>query len=439
MKEPFCLDLKFKNDTISNEEYHAHLYTSQKEIFIKIIEKKENSDIDRKFMTSEKSLGLFEENFEVLKSDFILKFENSRIIKCESLQSKSNYSYFTIYLTSICIIKPNQHKEEENIGRALLNQNGLKFVNNFYSFFSNFSDKNCFRISRMNGMSEYYSTKDLVFRPELEFINNEKRNSEEFKVKKIPTIHFKYSNLSFDEIIKQIDIICKFISFCYGIRINYHKIVYRTPDLIYYYTNIEKIKEIYNSKISSIFTLLDKNHRIEMILKTKWYENYLLNKTKLDKAIDNVLHSREVESSSKYLLLFNIIEIFNTNQNEEKFESNSLRIENLKSAYNLLEETILNQDEKDLFKTKWESLSNKIYTKPLKSPLEETLKLNSINAENYGFSFSELKKIRDKLTHGSVNSISEEKLEMYTFAIRKICISLILSKLGFANEIKNDT
>ncbi|MFY8096175.1 MAG: hypothetical protein ACOVMH_00005, partial [Flavobacterium sp.] len=321
----------------------------------------------------------------------------------------------------------------------VLNNNGLKVVNKFYSFFTNLGNKNSFEISRMNGMSDYYLINNLKFRPELDFTNNEKRNSEEFTVKKIPTLQFSFTDTTYENAKSDIEVICQFLSFCYGIRIQYHKMIYRTEESIYIYWNNEKVDDVYISKISTIFSFLNSNYQIEKILKTNWHVNYLSKRTKFDKAIDNFLHSREVESSSKYLLLFNIIELFNQNQIEEKFETNNLKTQNISNALELLEKTLVNEKDLLLFRNKWEGLINKIYTKPLKSPLEETLKSNGIFAENFGFSFSDLKKIRDKITHGSVNSIKEEKLKEYTYAIRKICVSLILSQLGFGDEIKNDT
>jgi hypothetical protein len=104
----------------------------------------------------------------------------------------------------------------------------------------------------------------------------------------------------------------------------------------------------------------------------------------------------------------------------------------------LLEKTLVNPEDAALFRDKWKGLINKVYTKPMKSPLEETLKLNRINSEDFGFQFKDLKTARDKITHGSVNSIKDEKLKKYTYAIQKICICLILSQLGFTDEIKND-
>ena len=286
-------------------------------------------------------------------------------------------------------------------------------------------------------MKDYYTFLDLKYRPELDFIGGDKRGSKKFTIIKKPTISFTYENSTYENSKEYIEIICKFLSFFYGIRIEYNKLIYRTTDSIYIYYNNEKKENKYISKLSLINRFLEKNYSIEKILKTKWHTKYLLKKAKFNKAIDNLLHSSEVESSAKYLLLFNIIEIFNNTQNIEKFELNDLKEKNINEAKDLIEKILKNSNDLDLFSEKWNGLINKVFIKPLKSPLEETLKSNNIFVEEFGFSFKELKTVRDKLTHGSTNSINEENLKSYISALRKICICLLLSQLGFEDEIKN--
>jgi len=154
--------------------------------------------------------------------------------------------------------------------------------------------------------------------------------------------------MSYENCKSHVDSICKFLSLCYGIRIEYNRFIYRTESEIYIYTNPEQIKNKHVSNVSLIFKLLKDNYRIEKILMTDWHSKFIANKSKFDKSIDNYSHSREVESSSRYLLLFNIIEIFSGKQEIEKFNFNEL----------------------------------------------ETLKNNNINSIEFGYSFNKLKEIR---------------------------------------------
>jgi hypothetical protein len=348
--------------------------------------------------------------------------------------SKNNY--FTVYVNNMGIVIPNIHKEFVNQGSAELDDNGLKVVNHFYSFFTNFKDKNNFSISRMNGMDSYYESKTLTFRPELEFFANDKQGSKEFTIKKIPTINFNLTDSEFKSLKNEIEVICKFLSFCYGIRINLKKIAFRTNDNIIIYRNISQDRNIYISNFSTVFSYLIKNYSIDKILKNDWNSRYLANQGKIDKAIDNYLHSREVDSTASFLLLFNIIEIFNIAQQIERFQFNDSKDENLLKAYDLLSSSLENKKDLNDFKSKWNGLINKISIKPLKSSFEETLKANKIDSDFFGYSFTKLKNTRDKLTHGSVKSITEEEIKSQIYCLRKISLCLILSNLGFKEDLK---
>jgi len=436
MEDYYCLNLKFKNSEISDEIFHAHLYYTLENIYIKIIDNISNSQINRMFMSSSNALGYFEDNFEIIESDVNLIFEKSRIYEIQSLDEDGVNNYFTIYVNNICLVKPNFHKELINEGMVYLNDNGLKMVNQFYSFFRNLLNKNVFSISRMNGMSDFYSFDCLRYRPELEFTNNERRNSKEFTIKKIATLNFTFKDIDYHQLKKYNEIICSFLSFCFGVRIEFNKMVYRTEDSIYTFIKTKDNNKQYVSDFFTVFTFLNKNYKIQNILKTNWGDEYLRNTKKISKAIENYLHSREVELSASYLLLFNIIEIFNVKLVEEKFAFNDQKDENIKRAFELIKSSLLNSEDGEQFKNKWDGLINKFSIKPLKSPLEETLKYNNIKAEDFGYTFNELKSLRDKLTHGSVNSIKEEDLKSSIYSLRKIAICLILSQLGFKENLK---
>ena len=123
--------------------------------------------------------------------------------------------------------------------------------------------------------NDYYEIENLSFRPELEFENNEQRGSEEFTIKKKPTINFRFQNIEYKDIKNRLEIICHFLSFLYGVRIVIDKLVYRTEKEIYFFRNTEPNNKTYVSDLFSISGFLKNNCRIEKILKTNWFENYL--------------------------------------------------------------------------------------------------------------------------------------------------------------------
>ncbi len=435
VKDYYCIELKFKDNGISEKTFHSHLYVSDKEMYFQIIDNEPNSQIDRNFSISG-ALGPLEDKLEIIGTEVSLCFDKSRIYKMTSFQTNHQNTYFTIYVSKIALIFPNKYQEFVNQGTAFLNGNGLKVVNTFYSFFSNLKDKNVFSISHMNGMSDFHLTDKLTFRPELNFSNNEKRGSKNFTVEKIPTISYQFQELEFEQVKSRINIICNFLSFCFGIRIIADKIVYRTKKDILVYRDTSPNNKTFVSDFSMVFPLLEHNYNIQRILKTKWFDNYILKKDKFDKAIDNYLHSREVNLASSFLLLFNIIEIFNQKQEIENFAFDNTKDENFDKAFDLISSSLTNKADKELLRDKWLGIKNKMEIKPMKSPLEETLLSNNINALEFGYAFTQLKKTRDKLTHGSISSINEKNLKSQMYSLRKITLSLILAHLGLKGYLK---
>ncbi|RXM52983.1 MULTISPECIES: HEPN domain-containing protein [unclassified Chryseobacterium] len=438
MKNYYCLDLKFKDERISDKEHHAHLFVSDKEIYIQIIENDITSRIDAYYSNSENPLGLFEENFHIIDSKVSLIFDKSRIYKVLSFQTNDQYRYFTIWLTTICIIKDNTYKENINSGIAFLNKNGLQVVNEFYSFFTNHRNKNIFSISRMDGMSNFYKIDNMSFRPELEYTSNEHRGSEEFTVKKKGTINFKFENIDYDEIKHHIEIICNLFSFFFNVRVKMEKLIFRTEKDIYIFRDTEPNNQTYVSDMETVSIFLKKNNRIENFLKKKWYIKYSQNEKKISKAIDNILHSREVDFSSAFLLLFNIIEIFNIKQDQEKFAFNTDKKSISDQVYKSLKNYLVNKKDQMEFEKKIRGTIDKLEFKPFKSPLEETLRLNNVDPTIFGYTFAKLKKTRDSITHGSLNSIKPDQLQLQVYCLRKIAICIVLSQLGFKNDLNKE-
>lgn len=100
MKDYYCLNIKFKDKKISEKTYHSHLFISDKEIYLQIIDNDEQSRIDNYYSISDNSLGLFDENFEIINTEVSIIFDNSRIYKIKSFCSdeKINFSQFFLLI-----------------------------------------------------------------------------------------------------------------------------------------------------------------------------------------------------------------------------------------------------------------------------------------------------------------------------------------------------
>ena len=104
VKEYYCIELKFKNEKISTKTFHAHLFVSDKQMSFQIIENEVGSRIDNDFMVSKNCLGLFEDNFEIVKTEVSFLLDNSRIYKVQSFKNDGENNFFTVYVSKIALI-----------------------------------------------------------------------------------------------------------------------------------------------------------------------------------------------------------------------------------------------------------------------------------------------------------------------------------------------
>src|SRR5699024_4400302 len=153
--------------------------------------------------------------------------------KIQSVTEENGMYFFTIYIGKIWVKYNTQRKDLGQTGEVLLNDNSIKMVSNFYSFFTNLEDKDVFSTSRMTGMSDYYQCQDFSFRTELFYTNNERRGSSKFTVMKHPGLIFSCSKGDYKEIQRKVSIVCSFLSFCYGIRIYPKRIKFYEKEDLY--------------------------------------------------------------------------------------------------------------------------------------------------------------------------------------------------------------
>lgn len=380
---------------------------------------------------------------EISKTEEVLQkidLTNSRIKFVKSVQVENNNEFFTISLDQILIHKKYNFKDDIGIARVFLNKDGFDLVKNFYSIFTMNAKKGNFGISRMNGMSSYYKIGKLKFRPEFEYKYSDSREKTIFTVEKIPILKFIFPESIGEEIlIKKINIVCNLTSFYLGNIIDYHSIYAFKSNVNLSLTKI--IKESSGLKVDSINYFLNVKG-IDSFLNSNWSDNYLLEQKKINKAIENYLHSRFVNLNSKFLLLYNIIEVLmsgksNSNEKFELIVDDQKKEKIYENVLKELKETISENDYSD-FENKWDILKNKIAFKPMKSPLVEFLKENNIENKDLQIGIDKIKEIRDKITHGSINSLKMNVIKEANQDLYGIAIKLILNQLGLKKfwEIK---
>ncbi|MDN3618231.1 MULTISPECIES: hypothetical protein [Polaribacter] len=445
-EEIYCLDLTFTDELFENEQkdFHSHLVLRDNEIELQIL-------FDPKIRFGyifENWVNLIGDSNKIGKHIKVnSKFSNQNILKIDFEESEiktftiggnrreGNKEYISINLSTIKIYwKPNN--ELINTSLFYLNKAGFNFVKSYYPAISFNNDK--FEINRYNGKEGFYSHKSIEFRPEFDWITTQNNidNNKVIIIKK-PLIKINHlEEISEKEVLDYANDICKISSFFLHLNVDYISAKIYLKDFTLSIIKV-KDKEFEQKPLGLISFNL--NGKISDFFQSELLTSYNENRDKLNKAIENFTQSRLVDGNSKFLLRYNIIDICmkGITQENEKYTCILSEEEKKLKYINALEIIKQTVDEKDWksFETKWETVKLKMEYKPMKSHLEDFLTQQNISINEFPITLSRLKKIRDKITHGSVNSIKEKQLDIANILIYRINVVLILNMLGI-NEWK---
>lgn len=438
MKDFYCIELTLKTPFVEKITFHSHIYLEDNKIEIKILLKKEK-DFARKYMIwfSEDNSFEYFSNYatgKIYKEEKEItgvSFNGSKILRITSEQEDENRNrYFTITIDKIILYKKPLEIEKE-FAKIYLNRDGFDLVKSFYSIFTGLGNDGKVDIARMRGMGSFYKVGKAKFRPEFEFNVSDSKEHRSPKIDKIPILKFYFPDTTSDEeVLKYFSIACKICSFYLGNNIEFDRAVIcrKNHRLIYRDT----LQTKFTLNVSSLNWILNV-HGIDGFLKLNWQKNYLKNIEKLNEAITNYTHARLLDTNSKFMLLYNIIDICmgGNKQIAEKFQlsvSTKKKNQLYREAFSIIKKTISENDHED-FEKKWNVIQQKLAYKPMKSPLNEFIKSNNIDIDKLEVSINVMKQIRDDIFHGSVDS-KTELIKNANIELFRITPILILNLLG---------
>jgi len=308
---------------------------------------------------------------------------------------------------------------------VVLNENGFNLVNEFYSLLMFKEDK--FVYEKKN--SNKFIGHQCEFYPHFSFRYTTKRKSNKDEIIKIPQLNFEFEKSeTIDSARKKINSILITSSFYLHQKI-------RIKECTIHLNNrrthiINTLVKDYPTKVSNLRSF-GYRKRLDEFFLINWSEAYLKYE-KLEKVINIFIESLyPIGGATKFLMRFNILETCMENKSgkQEEFEFT----EDLEIIYNRVENILLskllNEKEIPIFKEKRNSILNKIKVKPIKSPIQEFLLNKNIPVNEMPISLSKLKRVRDKLTHGSV-SLYENDLYQHNVLMYRLSGVLIMDLIG---------
>lgn len=447
----YCLDIEFpevdfkdfylESKTEIEKIHHAHLYLKKDEIELRFFYEVSSYFGEKleEWLTANKNIGSF------MKVNLTLNDSNKRLQKIDLSDSKwcsfsSGLGYFEgnskYIILKIDTVRFYWDPDLSKINSAefYLDDTGFRVVNPFYAYLSpkkRFEYNEEFVINRMNDSKEFYQIGKSSFRPEFYFRSEDSKRGRTATITKEPKIHFKYdSGVTEHESIHYGEVILLLASFFHHMKIDYRFRIIYLPESTITIKNIEQKNHTdRNGNLRGFGIDLDFNNFLQM----SWQEETLKNFALLSKVIVLFNQSLLVDNSSAFLIRYNIIEICDKQQlNDEKFtfilDKDEARAKQREALRILLE--IIDSKEHELFEEHWKNSQKNLQYKPLKNQLVSFLKNQKLVPENFSMSISDLKKLRDNITHGRIEKVNLEQLKDANSLLYRINGILILNLMG---------
>jgi len=461
MSDFHCLDIEFpdvdfspyyiKSKTEVSNVHHAHLYTKENEIELRIYYD-DNSYFGEKLATwsskiNSKKFGSF------IKVELTQNHTNERLQKIDISEAKlcglSNGSNFYKGNEKYVIVNIdtakfywNPNEENKNTAEFYLDDKGFRVVKPFYGIFgpkSFFKNDGKFEINRMNDSNKFYRLGKSSFRPEFNIYSKDNKNDRIATIIKEPKIQFNYQNeIREKEATFYGDVALLLASFYHHIKIDYTLRRIHLPDNTITIKNIEQ--KTYFDKNGSLRGF-EIHWNFNKFLQSSWQKETLKNFTLLSKAITLFNQSHLVDNSSAFLIRYNIIEICDKQKpSKEKFNltlnKKQRQTKQDEALTNLLE--TISTDEHEEFKKRWQNVQTLLQNKPMKNQLVSFLESQKLDPQTFPIKVKDLNELRNNITHGSIDKVDLEKLRQANILLYRISGILILNLMGI-NEWKLNT
>lgn len=375
------------------------------------------------------SLERVYENDRVQKIDL----SNSKLtgFRISSAQRQNGLVYVLIKLDSVKIYWSPPHSLV-NTAEFYLGENSLQVVAPFYTVVYGHEEK--YQMKRMQGKTAFYKFGKIKFRPEFSTYVTDERNTLEAKITKEPKIQFTFKEtLSEEDLVHYGEMICALASFYYHSKITYQFIRIRLPE------NTITIKKVQPKSQKETFGSLRNfgNHwNFHDFLSAPWKKQLASNHKMITKVIGLFNQALLVEDNSEFLIRYNILEICDTQKESTqnfKFTVNkSHKRKVFKQAFETLL-AIIDESERDAFQKKWTTMLGKLEKKPMKSSLVSFLESQGLDVSSFPIPVEKLKSMRDNITHGSLDKIKSDEIQMANTLLYRINGILILNLLGIKN------
>lgn len=326
-------------------------------------------------------------------------------------------------------------EEYSNESEVYLNRAGFRLTSEFYSvmFYDHFDDE--FDIKRFS--DKWYSTRMCSFQPKHHYVFGDNKESTEINITKEPFIEIKDYHCEEAELIADVKMICSLATFFYHEPIEYIFLRLRFPE---YTVTIKQLPSEYLKTKKGGFLYVDYPKRVEHFLGEANLAFFYADPDVAHHIIEKFVLSAELRGTSKFLLLYNLLEIIRAKGSPQKSRAtrHPLRIskKEFQTKWKKAESIILEAfepDSREELQNKLTNFRGHLAKRSINNPLQELFTHYGLSTESFPISLKDLTRLRSDIIHGNLSMASDtEYVDKANHLLYRIVAILILRLLGIS-------
>ena len=271
--------------------------------------------------------------------------------------------------------------------------------------------------------------------PLFEFINNDNRNEQEIKIRKVPVV--KWSKFStWQSVIQYNTWICQLASIYYGNEINYTQ---ARVDIDGRRSITYQILSDSNVKSQNSFFYFNGLQQIYKFLDTVSYSQIMAYSSQFTTISERFIQSGYLDGSTRYLVLYNILELYQNvygKRKKDKKNDKAIRttiadkievlINHITTKFKEVTEDIENPMVKQCIETRYNAARSALNREPSGKTMKKFIEEQGFDINRIGeYTNEDIFKLRNQVVHGSSIRIPDSANEILFFIVKVLILRML--------------
>lgn len=271
--------------------------------------------------------------------------------------------------------------------------------------------------------------------PLFEFINNDNRNEQEIKIRKVPVVKWRKFS-TWQSVIQYNTWICQLASIYYGNEINYTQ---ARVDIDGRRSITYQILSDSNVKSQNSFFYFNGLQQIYKFLDTVSYSQIMAYSSQFTTISERFIQSGYLDGSTRYLVLYNILELYQNlygKRKKDKKNDKAIRttiadkievlINHITTKFKEVTEDIENPMVKQCIETRYNAARSALNREPSGKTMKKFIEEQGFDINRIGeYTNEDIFKLRNQVVHGSSIRIPDSANEILFFIVKVLILRML--------------